>query len=163
MLAGVPRPPYTPARRRAAPALRPAPLDALSGDELARAATSALTAEIVLTPKPGLPDCRGAAARQSSFHSFVDTGALLHEAFRECAAAATDINRLARACRTARAEIPHSGCGAGLDAAARVLCLLTAACGFGAANTADACRVAVDLGRAIDDRDARGRSCRAWS
>ncbi|MYW63098.1 hypothetical protein GTY65_03240 [Streptomyces sp. SID8379] len=158
MLGSTPGHPHAPTPRPAAPV----PLDAVSVDELADAATAALTAKVVLTPKPGLPDCRSVSARQSSFHSFVDSGERLHDAFREAAAAASDTRRLAAACRAAQAELPHTGAWAGLDAAARLLCLLAAACGYGAADAADACRIALDLGRATDERNPHDGSGPAW-
>ncbi|MFE6765764.1 triphosphoribosyl-dephospho-CoA synthase [Streptomyces sp. NPDC057689] len=135
-------------------------LPRIDADGLADLAVAAFTREVFLTPKPGLPDCRTAQTPANSvFSSLVDVGVRLHGPLRAAAAAGTDIGRLSDACRAAQNQVPHTASLHGFDAAARALCLLTAAWGRGAAGTRDACTRAVALDEQVapsgDVRDSR--------
>lgn len=126
-------------------------LPRIDADDLADLAVAAFTREVFLTPKPGLPDCRTAQTPANSvFSSLVDVGVQLHAPLREAADAGPDVGRLAAACRAAHDHVPHTASLHGLDVAARVLCLLTAAWAQGTTHTHDACTKAVALGERIE-------------
>ncbi|MFB8086298.1 triphosphoribosyl-dephospho-CoA synthase [Streptomyces sp. NPDC055992] len=139
-------------------------LPRIDADGLADLGVSALTREVFLTPKPGLPDCRTAQTPANSvFSSLVDAGVRLHGPLRAAADAGTDIGRLSAACRAARDQVPHTASLHGFDVAARALCLLTAAWSRGADGTRDACMTAFALDEELETSEGARDSGRALS
>ncbi|MFI7006218.1 triphosphoribosyl-dephospho-CoA synthase [Streptomyces sp. NPDC050145] len=133
-------------------------------DDVADLAVAAFTREVFLTPKPGLPDCRTARLPANSvFSSLIDAGVGLHGAFHAAAGAGPDLDRLAAACRLAQERVPYVASLNGLDVAARLLCLLSAAYAQGATSPGQACRTALGLDELIEPSGPFHDSYRAMS